>query len=92
MVPNDRSQPRILTLEQANALIERLNTVVGKTYDTQEGEGRVLWERVAALLRTLQPLAVAEPQSEMFGEPVLVRPRLGQGSFRVLVFLPHQWR
>ena len=63
----------------------KLNTVVGKTYDTREGEGRGLWERVAALLRTLQPLAVAEPQSEMFGEPVLVRPRLGQGSFRVLV-------
>jgi putative restriction endonuclease len=63
----------------------QLSTVVGKGYDTREGEGRKLWERVSALLRSLQPMAVAEPQEEMFGEPILVRPRLGQGSFRVLV-------
>ena len=62
-----------------------LNIQVGKRYDAREGEGRKLWERVSALLRTLQPQMVAEPQSEMFGEPALVRPRLGQGSFRVVV-------
>ncbi len=26
-----------------------------------------------------------EPQAAMFGEPVLIRPRLGQGTFRVLI-------
>ena len=63
----------------------RLQTQVGKTYDAREGEGRKLWERVASLLRTLQPQAVAETQEEMFGQPALVRPRLGQGSFRVRI-------
>lgn len=57
----------------------------GKGYDPREGEGRKLWERVSALLRSTQPPAVAEAQLPMFGEPILVRPRLGQGSFRVLI-------
>lgn len=61
------------------------NIVQGKRYDARTGEGRPLWERVSALLRALEPHEVAEPQEEMFGEPMLVRPRLGQGSFRVLV-------
>jgi len=60
-------------------------TQQGKRYDAREGEGQRLWERISSLLRTLQPQAVAEPQANMFGEPILVRPRLGQGSFRVLV-------
>jgi len=58
---------------------------VGKTYDSRRGEGRKLWERVAGLLSSLQPQRAGEQQSEMFGEPVLVRPRLGQGSFRAVV-------
>jgi len=62
-----------------------LNIVQGKTYDAREGEGRKLWQRVEALLRSLEPGVVAEAQHDMFGEPVLLRPRLGQGSFRVLV-------
>lgn len=59
----------------------------GKTYDTAEGEGRKLWERVQALLQHEQPqdvLEVPEP-AEMYGKPVLHRPRLGQGSFRLLI-------
>jgi putative restriction endonuclease len=31
------------------------------------------------------PLEVAEPSPSMFGDPTLVRPRLGQGTFRILV-------
>jgi putative restriction endonuclease len=37
------------------------------------------------VLRTAQPEVVAEAQQEIWGQPALVRPRLGQGSFRVLV-------
>jgi putative restriction endonuclease len=62
-----------------------LNIVQGKSYDARQGEGRKLWDRVSSILHTLQPQAVAEPQAEMFGELALVRPRLGQGSFRILV-------
>jgi len=63
------------------------NIVQGKTYDTRSGEGARLWEEVRLRLGAapVAPRAdeVAEPVP--FGEPYLVRPRLGQGSFRVLV-------
>ncbi len=62
-----------------------LNIVQGKTYDTAAGDGRALWARVESVLRVAQPRVVREVQTEMFGEPALVRPRLGQGSFRVLI-------
>lgn len=56
-----------------------------KTYTTDEGDGLKLWEAVQERLEH-RPLAagLAEPASR-FGEPVLIRPRLGQGAFRVLV-------
>ncbi|MFW6012418.1 MAG: HNH endonuclease [bacterium] len=66
------------------------NIVQGKGYDTRSGEGARLWDQVR--LR-LEAASVADPdrladevaEPAMFGEPYLVRPRLGQGSFRVLV-------
>lgn len=59
--------------------------VVGKTYSTEDREGLALWER----LMEVSPLAnlpkgAAEPQAR-YGEPTIVRPRLGQGAFRVVV-------
>jgi len=69
-----------------------LNSQRGKSYDTASGEGQWLWERVQSLLRVLEPSAVAEEQASMFGEPVLIRPRLGQGSFRVLITDTYQRR
>lgn len=59
----------------------------GKTYDTAEGEGRKLWERVQALLQHKQAGDVVEAPEprEMYGKPLLHRPRLGQGSFRLLI-------
>lgn len=62
-----------------------LHSQRGKSYDTSSGDGRALWERAQSVLRVLQPSTVAEEQVPMFGEPALVRPRLGQGSFRVLI-------
>lgn len=61
--------------------------VQGKTYDLTAPVGRALWESVMTNLKARQPkkLQVAEPEPEMFGKPVLVRPRLGQGTFRVIV-------
>ncbi len=64
------------------------NLVRGKAYDSTNGEGRLIWERVQAALDTLRAsrtiAAVGEP-SFPYGDPVLVRPRLGQGAFRVMV-------
>lgn len=69
--------------------------VVGKTYDTSRAEGLRLWEHVMtaakAALAEAQPSGVAEQQSiyvgpgTRYGEPHLIRPRLGQGAFRLAV-------
>jgi putative restriction endonuclease len=61
------------------------NVVQGKTYDSDTPVGRGLWEAVRTRMQAVQVGELAEPQSAMFGEPVLIRPRLGQGTFRVLV-------
>ncbi len=62
------------------------NIVRGRGYDLQAEEGQALWEAVV-LARAAQRTRVAEPEvsGEMFGQPTLFRPRLGQGGFRVAV-------
>lgn len=62
----------------------RPNVVQGKSYDLRTETGRRLWEAVQMRLRAAKPAGVRE-QTPLFGDPVLVRPRLGQGTFRVLV-------
>ena len=60
------------------------NIVSFKTYKTGEREGLALWEEVTNRLKRPQLAGMAE-DSRRFGEPQLIRPRLGQGAFRVLV-------
>jgi putative restriction endonuclease len=60
------------------------NIVSIKKYDTGEAEGLALWEAVNDRLSRPQFLGMAEDGSR-YGEPHLIRPRLGQGAFRVLV-------
>jgi putative restriction endonuclease len=62
------------------------NIVRGRGYETSEEEGRELWAEVQAR-RTAYSVQIAEvnAQAPMFGDPVPVRPRLGQGAFRMLV-------
>jgi putative restriction endonuclease len=59
--------------------------VRGRGYDS-EGDGREIWHRVETLLRASAQAAqpMEEPQPR-YGEPVAVFPRLGQGSFRLIV-------
>lgn len=59
--------------------------VRGRGYDS-EGDGREIWQRVDVLLRAFAERAhpMGEPQPR-YGEPVAVLPRLGQGSFRLIV-------
>lgn len=65
------------------------NVQTGKSYDLAlEPHGTQLWEDVS--LRTMArdldiDMELEESAPTMFGEPILIRPRLGQGSFRVLV-------
>ena len=68
-----------------------INTVGGKRYSTDMREGKRLWDDL--MLRTQVPATkgFSEPRP-MFGEPVLVRPRLGQGGFRVSVIQAYERR
>lgn len=59
--------------------------------------GRRLWEQVINRLQRTSPSASADlrPAREIpsgYGSPYLVRPRLGQGAFRVLVIDAYQRR
>jgi putative restriction endonuclease len=61
------------------------NIVQGKTYDMMSGEGRRIYEaciRAAASSEMRGAAQVAEEHAR-YGEPTLVRPRLGQGIFRI---------
>ena len=66
------------------------NIVAFKTYSTESDDGRRLWEwaQGAAISVTL---GFAE-EAPRFGEPTLIRPRLGQGAFRILVTDAYQRR
>lgn len=67
------------------------NIVSFKGYSTEETDGRMLWESVQRSLSPTAPEGFAEEQMR-YGEPVLVRPRLGQGAFRILVTDSYQRR
>ncbi len=60
------------------------NIVALKTYSTGEVEGLALWDAVHERINQPQSPGMAEGHAR-FGEPHLIRPRLGQGAFRVLV-------
>ncbi|MCP5365989.1 MAG: HNH endonuclease [Hyphomicrobiales bacterium] len=55
-----------------------------KTYNTADVDGLALWEAVNDRLSRRPVAGLAEDQAR-FGAPHLIRPRLGQGAFRVLV-------
>ena len=66
------------------------NTVQGKSYDMTEGEGARVWQEVlAATTAQRSGASMSGPATgasgPRYGDPVLVRPRLGQGTFRLAV-------
>jgi putative restriction endonuclease len=62
-----------------------VRTQFGKGYDLDIGEGKRVWRECLerALARKLPP--VIEIEENRYGDPVPVRPRLGQGTFRIAV-------
>jgi len=66
-----------------------VNTQQGKTYRIDGGEGARLWEDcLLARARSGPPATTRAGPAEgapKFGPPTLVRPRLGQGTFRIAV-------
>ena len=67
----------------------RRNVVAGAGYDLASGEGRRIWDECQERAARGPALATvgmaAEPHLARYGEPQLVRPRLGQGTFRIAV-------
>lgn len=59
------------------------NIVSFKTYDTGDTEGLGLWDAVCDRLARLPATVLSD--HDRFGAPQLIKPRLGQGAFRVLV-------
>jgi putative restriction endonuclease len=69
-----------------------VSSQVGKTFDSEESAGRRLWDAVCerlkrspAVLMEQGTATVAAIESNGFGKPQLIHPRLGQGLFRVMV-------
>ncbi len=67
------------------------NIVRGAGYDLGEGEGRRIWGECLARARAArvpvagEAVAVPVPEGPRYGTPLLVKPRLGQGTFSVAV-------
>jgi putative restriction endonuclease len=59
-------------------------TEVGRTEDLTRGEGARIWQAVMDRLRGLRT-GEPRPESPRYGAPTTVRPRLGQGAFRIVV-------
>jgi putative restriction endonuclease len=69
--------------------------VQGKSYNTTEGIGAMLWQKVEYLLNRYlsaniyegekSQLILEESESPQYGSSILKKVRLGQGAFRVLV-------
>jgi putative restriction endonuclease len=66
------------------------NIVSFKTYPTDSEDGQRLWEWAQAA--STSPAQGFADNAARFGEPTLMRPRLGQGAFRVLVTDAYQRR
>jgi putative restriction endonuclease len=58
------------------------NIVVGRGYDTEDADGARLW---SAVMERIGLSSTVPSAAERYGAPTLVRSRLGQGAFRVLV-------
>jgi putative restriction endonuclease len=78
------TQPFFLTRDQwlpvPNSFAK--NIVTGKRFNTDAPDGLALWNSIAHRLSVAAPANLA---AERFGSPHLVRPRLGQGAFRLEV-------
>ena len=70
------------------------NIVAFKTYSTESGDGRRLWDWAQAGVQGAVATAVSGFAEDLarFGQPTLIRPRLGQGAFRVAVTDAYQRR
>jgi putative restriction endonuclease len=65
-----------------------MNIVQGRTYDLTAGHGKEIYRR----LHQSKAIHIAAATAAGYGAPTLIQPRLGQGSFRVMVTDAYQRR
>ncbi|NVM23617.1 MAG: HNH endonuclease [Desulfobacterales bacterium] len=72
------------------------NIVRGKGYDLTTGFGKKLWEEVQLRLQGRidleKQIREGAEEGPHYGKPIVVAPRLGQGSFRIIVTDTYQRR
>lgn len=66
------------------------NIVAFKTYSTDSEDGQRLWEWAQGAVTS--PATGFAEETSRFGQPTLIRPRLGQGAFRIVVTDAYQRR
>lgn len=66
-----------------------LNIVRGKMYDSSNPDGQELWEQIEARLSKINNRELFTPEAKedpaKYGKEQIIKPRLGQGGFRLLV-------
>lgn len=60
-------------------------TVVSKRYDIAVGEGARIWAECQRRAAITTDLPLVKDRSERYGNPTVIHPRLGQGTFRIAV-------
>ncbi len=65
--------------------------VTFKSFDTDDAEGRRLWDQVSQRMSWFAGSARPDGDAR-FGKPQIIQPRLGQGAFRVVVTDAYQRR
>lgn len=68
------------------------HTQQGRTFDTAQNDGLMLWNRVEQHLKAMVDDSLIAAESGRYGAEYLTRARLGQGAFRVLVTEAYQRR
>lgn len=68
------------------------NIVQGKTYDTSEQCGLALYQQIKDKLRFREIIANEESHDNRYGTEQIIRPRIGQGAFKVLIADAYQRR
>lgn len=63
----------------------KFNIVQGRGYDLTVEPGVTLWNHLQSALNAIPTANVIREAPAQYGKPILTLPRLGQGSFRVLV-------
>ncbi|MBI9051361.1 MAG: HNH endonuclease [Anaerolineaceae bacterium] len=61
------------------------NLVQGRGYDLSVEPGKTIWDQLRICLQSQPTSTLIKEERPQYGNPVITYPRLGQGSFRVLI-------